>query len=149
MKARRAASLHFQIKWASGETTGSGQVKELSSQHSKPCCRERRLILRLQSTQFDLPMSTIRLSGQDVPVRVQMVRWMPLGVTPKIELAKPPEVGVGAFGMEAFIMVSSVGEEDIWMGADRVRKAREDARKRRERNNKNIDEREREKIRIL
>ena len=84
-----------------------------------------------------------------MPVRVQMVRQMPLGVMPKIELAKPPEVGVGAFRMEAFTMVSSVGKEDIWMGVDRVRNAREDVRTRRERNNKNIDEREREKIRIL
>ena len=149
MKARRAASLRFQIKWASGETTESGQVKEPSSQHSKPCCRERRLILQLQSTQFDLPMSRIRLSGQDAPVRVQTVRRMLLGVTPKIELAEPPEVGIGVFGMKAFTMVSSMGEEDIWMGVDRVRNAREDARMRRERNNKNIDKREREKIRIL
>ena len=77
------------------------------------------------------------------------MRQMPLGVTPKIELVKPPEVGVGVFRMEAFMMVSSIGEEDIWMGVDRVRNARENARTRRERNNKNIDERERENIRIL
>ena len=68
------------------------------------------------------------------------MRRMPLGVTPKIELVEPPEVDVGVFGMEAFTMVSSVGEED--MGVDRVRNAREDARARRETNNKDIDERE-------
>ena len=74
-----------------------------------------------------------------------MVRRMPLGVMPKIELAEPPEVGIGVSGIEVFMMISSMGEEDIWMGVDRVRNAREDARTRRERNNKNIDEREREK----
>ena len=75
--------LRFQMKLASGVAEASGQERDPSSQGSKPCWRARRVILWLHSIRFDFPMSRIRFSSQEVPVRVQTVSQMPLDVTPK------------------------------------------------------------------
>ena len=58
-------------------------------------------------------MLRIRSSGQLMPVREHTVSLMLLGVMPKRELLEPSEVSVGVFEMEALMMVSFMGEENM------------------------------------
>jgi hypothetical protein len=95
MHARRAASFCFQIKCVSEEREASGQDREPSSQGSNPCWSASKDRLLLHSSQFALPRSRMRSEGQVVPARVQTVRRMPLGVTPKWEPMKEGDICKG------------------------------------------------------